>query len=56
MNKYVDVRATKQCEIKFSISLTFIDEVQLYVVAFGVWCSIWKPLSVYNACHRHAKN
>jgi len=36
VNKDVELKVTKQCEIRFSISDDYIDEIELYVVPLDV--------------------
>jgi hypothetical protein len=36
VNKYLEIKVTKQCKIKFLVSADFIDEVELDVVPLDV--------------------
>jgi len=47
VTKNAKIKVTKQCKIKFSISVDFIDEVELDVVPFDVCGAMFRSPYMY---------
>ena len=59
VNKDVQIKVTKQCKIKFVVSVDFIDEVELDVVPLDVCGVVFGSpyiLHVYEGCDIHAES
>jgi hypothetical protein len=58
INKYAYIKVTKQCEIKFSISANFIDEVELDVVPLNICGVVFESTYMYmmDAIFMHRSN
>jgi hypothetical protein len=55
VNKDVDIKATKQCKIKFVVSVYFIIEVELDVVPLDICGVVFGSPTYIRGCNIHVE-